>query len=359
VSPEQTTARNVVTCRMTDASSAHVAIAARIDWIDYARGIGIVLVVIGHVLRGLTSADVVPRTELVLRTDAWIYAFHMPLFFVLSGLFAPKSLDRPTASFLADKLRTIAYPYLVWSVLQSVVQIALSRYANHPVSPASLLGIAYEPVMQFWFLYALFVILVALHAMRRIGLSYTAILAVTIGLAIVESVVDLRFTVARSAAHFAPYVALGAAAYETVSARLAALTRSTLAFGVLALFACVTAGVFAGVTGIVWAAPAFALAGTTASLMLAALIAAFARSDGRARTGVSWLARLGQESLPIYVAHTLASAGTRIVLLRVLHVDSPIVHVVAGTVFGLAFPMMLVALCRRIGFRYAFAWPRR
>lgn len=51
-----------------------VIIKNRIEWVDIAKGIGIILVIVGHLL---------PSGSYV-RT--LIYAFHMPMFFILSGL---------------------------------------------------------------------------------------------------------------------------------------------------------------------------------------------------------------------------------------------------------------------------------
>jgi fucose 4-O-acetylase-like acetyltransferase len=45
----------------------------RVGWIDFCKGIGIFLVVLGHILRDVIAVD-------------YIYSFHMPLFFFLSGL---------------------------------------------------------------------------------------------------------------------------------------------------------------------------------------------------------------------------------------------------------------------------------
>lgn len=56
-------------------------------WVDYAKGIGIILVVFGHVNRGLYSAGIQLSGSSYLLTDSIIYSFHMPLFFFLSGLF--------------------------------------------------------------------------------------------------------------------------------------------------------------------------------------------------------------------------------------------------------------------------------
>lgn len=57
----------------------------RIDWQDSARGFGILLVVYGHVVRGLFQSDILTSPAWA-RADFAIYTFHMPLFFFLSGL---------------------------------------------------------------------------------------------------------------------------------------------------------------------------------------------------------------------------------------------------------------------------------
>lgn len=46
-----------------------------LNWIDYIKGIGIILVVIGH------------TTDIGDTWRVWIYTFHMPLFFCISGSF--------------------------------------------------------------------------------------------------------------------------------------------------------------------------------------------------------------------------------------------------------------------------------
>ena len=71
----------------------------RVYWIDYAKGIGIFLVVIGHVCRGLTSGSIL--SPLVAKSiDQWIYAFHMPIFFFLSGLLIQRSVSKSLEDFV-------------------------------------------------------------------------------------------------------------------------------------------------------------------------------------------------------------------------------------------------------------------
>ena len=44
----------------------------RLSWVDVLKGIGIILVVVGHVYLNRTVRD-------------WLYSFHMPLFFLAAG----------------------------------------------------------------------------------------------------------------------------------------------------------------------------------------------------------------------------------------------------------------------------------
>ena len=66
----------------------------RIGWIDVTKGIAILLVILGHSLVGLKIND-------------YIFAFHMPVFFITSGiLFRPKSIPAV--------IKKTVYTYSVW-----------------------------------------------------------------------------------------------------------------------------------------------------------------------------------------------------------------------------------------------------
>lgn len=66
-------------------ASGEAAGRAHEAWPDIAKGIGILLVVYGHVARGIEKAGL-PIDPVFFKTvDVLIYAFHMPLFFFVSG----------------------------------------------------------------------------------------------------------------------------------------------------------------------------------------------------------------------------------------------------------------------------------
>ena len=160
--------------------------------VDYARGLGILLVVVGHTLRGVINSGLLESSAATRFADDWIYAFHMPLFFFLSGLFAERSADKGPRRFVADKLRTIAYPYVVWSLLQTSVQILMSRHTNSPASWHDLaIDRLYVPPMQFWFLYALFLCFLLFLVCWQMCLGRWGFLGVVAALTIIRLQVGL------------------------------------------------------------------------------------------------------------------------------------------------------------------------
>src|SRR5262249_24139865 len=143
----------------------------RCIWVDTAKGYGIILVVLAHAIRGLINNDIMTWTPIIRFVDAWIYAFHMPLFFFLSGLFLFRSTEKPWGAFVSDKLRTIAYPYFIWSSITIVIKTALGPTTTHPYDLSDLPLILYAPIDQYWFLYVLFILLIAISALLKLGVS--------------------------------------------------------------------------------------------------------------------------------------------------------------------------------------------
>ena len=87
--------------------------------IDVAKAIGIILMVVGH-FNGLP-----------LWLEKWIFSFHMPLFFVLSGyLFKPK----PELQVIKGGLKSLVLPY-IYTTLISVVIILLLASPENAINP--------------------------------------------------------------------------------------------------------------------------------------------------------------------------------------------------------------------------------
>lgn len=77
----------------------------RITWLDMARGFAIILVVMGH--RGFISH----------RTNTWLSSFHLPLFFIASGIILEIRNEKDTdfKTFIIKKMKSLLIPYFLFS----------------------------------------------------------------------------------------------------------------------------------------------------------------------------------------------------------------------------------------------------
>lgn len=77
---------------------------SRDDSLDMARGLAVFLVIVGHM----------SATPTVLRV--WLYTFHLPLFFALSGMFLSKDRYGSFREFLKSRVRSLLIPYFGLSI---------------------------------------------------------------------------------------------------------------------------------------------------------------------------------------------------------------------------------------------------
>ncbi|HVI48682.1 MAG TPA: acyltransferase [Chitinophaga sp.] len=131
---------------------------SRYAWVDYAKGIAIILVVYRHLAYGLLASHVALPTSVTSLNDM-LYSFRMPLFFLLSGFFFSRSIQkRGPKHFAISKVNTLLYPYLLWAVFQISLQIVFSGYTNSVRTVKDYANIFLQPrtLDQLWYLFALF-----------------------------------------------------------------------------------------------------------------------------------------------------------------------------------------------------------
>lgn len=317
---------------------------ARLQAVDAARGIGMVLVVIGHAIGGLVDAGLLPTKGAGAWTFHLIYTFHMPLFFLLAGVFVQARLREGTAGYVGDGVVRIAWPYLLWSVATLALVDALGTLVNRPAAmdAARLVALAWEPAAQFWFLHALLVLhLASAWLVPRIGArGYLAVMCCAY---VAASLVDLPVAVSRPM-RFGLFHALGVFAGPWIVQALAGLPRRRAA-----LLAAVSAGLCVIAAQMVselgwgyWSAGALpaAACGTAMVLLLAHVLPASATAR---------LAFVGRCALAVFAAHVIFVAGMRIVLHKLLGVDVASVMLPLLVAAGLAGPLVLRAAAARAG----------
>jgi fucose 4-O-acetylase-like acetyltransferase len=131
---------------------------SRLEWVDYAKAIAIILVVYRHILIGIQRSGLAVDQWLINANEI-VFSFRMPLFFVISGMFISKSITkRRDSNFVGYKFDTILYPYLIWGFIQISIQIFFSKYTNADRGLMDYLYLILQPrkIDQMWYLFALF-----------------------------------------------------------------------------------------------------------------------------------------------------------------------------------------------------------
>jgi len=326
----------------------------RIDWVDYGKGIGIILVVYGHLLSsGYHAALKIPEHFFAL-SDSIVYSFHMPLFFFLSGLFVESSFrKRGSRNYLIDKLARIAYPYFVWSILQMSVEVIFSSQTQKGTSISDILAIPYRPWGQFWFIYALFLMHVAYALFSKLGkFSIPIMFLVGFGLFFFPIRADVAALTGFST-HFLFFVSgifLGKYLLS-INAPSVPLWVVMLLFALL-----VGAGYFTFEKLI---KPTRLTDGSHPFyflfLSILGIIACLSLSQYLSKKNlIRSLRTFGRYSLQIYLAHMLAGVGTRMILANVLHLQNWVLHITIGVTVALTAPIVLQKISERINFPYLF-----
>ncbi len=158
----------------------------RLDYLDMAKGIGIFFVALGHM------------EDIATGTRVWISSFHMPLFFIISGMLL--AVKNETAGDFREavrkKFRGIIIPYLWFSLSYFIIDIGnlnvvhnidLHTFIVDTIDSATFYGMS-----VLWFLPALFLASVGfLFLKKKLPDKITAPLLIVI--AVVAYVIKLQF----------------------------------------------------------------------------------------------------------------------------------------------------------------------
>ena len=175
------------------AVDAAPTVRARTAWVDVAKGLSIVLVVLHHVVLQAVGQGWAP--DVAREVSAALGTLRMPLFFLASGIFATSTLAGPWRRLLERRVAFFAWLYVVWLVVRYVWFGLLAhgaRLGDWP-SPWTAVTQLWLPASAMWFLYALALFSLvgrlsrAVPAPVRVGAAAVLSVLVGSGLVVVES----------------------------------------------------------------------------------------------------------------------------------------------------------------------------
>ena len=298
--------------------------ASRLQYLDAARGLAIVLVVIGHVV----ARELPQGNDWYGYLKEVIYRFHMPLFMVLTGMSFALSLPRfsswvQVAAFSAKRAERLLVAYMVFGALVLAGKL-LAVHFMHVDNPAlgdlgdvsRLLLMPAASVAGFlWFIYVLSVYLLTVPALFQL-IGRRPMLLLVAGLALNLALWPELFML-DEVVYYLPFFAGGMALWmwreHWERAGVVALSLSAALFVALAF---------------TLAAPKW-LVGT---LSVLPVLWTMRRLPAAWQDRLAWI---GRASLTIYLINTIAIGLVKGLLLRVLPWD--------GVNFLLYFPVLTLA----------------
>ena len=305
--------------------------------IDVLKGVAILMVVFGHVLRGLheTGIGSEPLFEVM---DPRFYAVHVQLLFLLSGVLSYGSLVRKGPAFFAkSRFSEILLPLVLWTYLFMGIKVLAGPFQNQTADLSDVLILPFPGHLHLWFLWALFLMQLCAAAVWGLARSFSStvrqgILILAFVLSLAALAADLGSTSAYwigNARHYLPFFLLGMilAAIGTMT-----LPRNGSGWVAVALF---------------WAA--FAFVPTLSDVLgnrfaVSMLLCSSAIWAGRRL--IIWggltcpFVVMGQATMAIYLLHVIFAAATREFLMAA-GVEAAWLHTLAGLLAGVGLPLLV------------------
>lgn len=318
---------------------------SRIDWVDAVKGLTIILVVMEHTTFGVQNA--IGHLPVLFGAIAeYAKPFRMPLFFLVAGLFAWKALHGDLRKFVDGKIVHFAYFYVLWSVIQIGIKIAIPHDGPWQVTYVDLLMIPIQPFAVLWFIYSLAMFFVAMRLFRSARPGFVLFFAA----ALYFLRLDTGWMLIDEFAWRFIWFALGIYGAQYIF-DIADWARAYPARGIAlstALLASIATVVFSHLVDIRALEFLMGVAGAGASIMLVAMLAA--------RGWAKLLAYVGQHSLYIFLSFFLPMAATRMVMVRLGFENGDFITLVSMSV-AVILPIIAYRLLEKTPLNFFYIRP--
>jgi uncharacterized membrane protein YcfT len=329
-------------------SPSATAWTTRIDWVDYAKGFCIIFVVMMHSTLGVEAAA--GQEGWMHYLVAFAKPFRMPDFFLISGLFLARVIDRDWRTYLDRKVAHFIYFYILWVTIQFAFKAPGLAAEHGLVGVAALYAGAFvQPFGTLWFIYLLPVFFVVTKLLRNVPPLLVLIVGGALEISPIETGAVMIDEFASRFVYFYAGYALAPAIF-----RLATRAQEHTAFAMAGLLAWgVVNGVlvFTGLADLPFVSLALGALGAMAVVSLSALLSL--------ASGMGALRYAGQNSIVVYLAFFLPMAATRAVLLKtgiVTDIGTISLLVTAAGVIG---PLVLFRFVRGTFLSFLFERPAR
>jgi uncharacterized membrane protein YcfT len=335
--------------RPTDAGLSQKS--GRNAWVDAAKGLCIILVVLFHSTLGVEKD--LGTTTWMNAVIEWAKPFRMPDFFMISGLFLSARIARPWVRYLDAKVWHFAYFYVLWFHIHFGLRLkALIGDVGVDGALKQYFEAYIDPFGSLWFIYLLAVFCIVAKLVQRVPVPAVTAVALAAHVLVPHTGVFLvdeffaRFVFFYIGYAYAPLIL----AYADQLKRLPLQVLAGL-LGVWALFN--TLGLATGLASVPVIELVFAGLGIAAVIMFSVAVT---RGEAGTMPGRA-LIYCGRNSIVIYLAFTIFMAITRTILVKLnLGLDGGVMALASATA-GLFGALILHALVRNTPLGFLFVRP--
>lgn len=278
----------------------------------------------------------------------WGSGVAMPAFFFISGMFVAGAAFKPFRAHLINLLQTGVYVYFVWVVLHGTVHLLFSGYTNRQASFSPILNMLVTPPWHFWYIYALVLLSLFYVSLRKVGL-HPAVLAILGILFYRLSAFPHQFSWDGSSLVMQYFLFYAVGAWISKDGILVKISHLKINRLLLLLGVATCISILMILMGLneQYLSRPFSIFPRALVLLIVLIILE--------RYGIfRFLGYIGKRSLEIYVAHVIATAGIRIILMRFFDINDPLPHILLGTFAGVVIPLGIAVFTEKLGFPYLY-----
>lgn len=346
------------------------SINPRSSWIDYDKGISIILVGYGHSFAVLSGHGLdFKGFAFIEYIGAFFYGFRMPLFFIISGLLLSGTLKRKgLKGYIQDRMGTILYPLIIWGGIETTIRLlGAPGSTDWSIAYQDYGDLLLEPRNNgvFWYLNALFFI-GTLYALSKSFLKLKVMGQFALGLVMFSlaaffRIRDIQLGFLMDILGYYVFFALGDLSSKLLlSAHGKQLLTAPRFFLPLVLifialqYYCMVMIFSEGSAGIAHVEKKMpfvfliqAVIGCCASISLSFMLEKVQLFP--------WLKVIGYHSLFIYCMQILTMNALRILLVKMLGAHQPAVIFLLTWILGIALPIIAYNLAIKCGLWWLFS----
>ena len=327
----------------------------RYEWVDNIKLACCILVVLGHFYQSMIASEIIKGSLFYSFSIQTMYTFHVPLFFVCSGFLYQKSNKvhnlKSWSKNVSDKLLNLGVPYFTFTLITLVIKKIFSDSVNNPADDF-FKTLFINPTAPYWYLYALFFLFLFIPCLKT---KKQAVLLFTFSF----FARILYLTCSYNSIQL-PYILS-----STFSSMIWFIIGMCLAFDMFDLTSILSKIIMmvTGITALVLSIYFYREENLDLNIQyiigLLFVISIIILSQNLQFKSVNKISfKFREYFMPVYVMHTIAAAGVRILLLK-LNIQAPFIHIVLGILAGFVLPVIAYEIAKRIHVLLFFIYPKK